>query len=762
MDTLSRLSRRRIPIAVGVMISVTLGCGQTPGADSQLRRLESALIVGQVDGPETAGPMPSIPGGPANVSTGAMSTAVHLAGPPTEMGAGWQANVNADAFTTPPAMATYLQEALAEVNAALEESKPEVPELLMELSEWVHELELGGPATTETLGYIPERARWVSETASPSETTQFDPPAETLELRSRGRNLYCAAVNAQHHQFPILGRMSLLNMNLFGQRLRFMSLEPTATLAPPLRFDGQGAEDGAQAYVLPFAAGVRLTPVSFLPSLPELRTPVFMLTAQSQVSNRADVQGDSHTEWTTFSHADGFGATQREIGSLEVGPVVLFSVGLLEVTLGVELSAQTATCANATGASQCFEQGPTQVGRLLSGQPGVPSRDGGRTIPNAGLGITFLYNDSAWEVLDSNGIFEAQAVNGHEGTSMRMGLEDPFAARAMQNNDKALDLLTSTSATVRLAAGTPELQVGPLHIEMAVSGGMTLTGSVAHRFREREETQIFRPSSDEFPQFDHPLTAFTITPTVQGDVSVSTEARLNIGLVVPLLGSIERSVRLWNESRDLGRFGGEGWPEANRVRLHTTLRGEDGSYVKATQSHWYQKAFSTYGPAPDGTDCEGANVTEVTLPPPCEPTSPGPVDAAVPHAELCFYHESLNMPDPRAHHVACEAALAPWRAAGVAKSQPLGDMSGAPSVWARVVDLGDEADVQALSAALNVCAAAYADAPPGPESVPFDRLINWQVCSADATLQDEIMVLEAPEDGSPPAGGEGSPSACHP
>lgn len=166
-------------------------------------------------------------------------------------------------------------------------------------------------------------------------------------MRNRGMRFYCAAKSATKHQSDstrLMGETSIVDTKILGQPLKLLTIEPTLTMQNPLRIDS-GSEDGAQAFVLPFTAGLRITPVSFLPSLPELRVPVAMISADGEVLTTEHPTGipGPYSTWLTMSHVDGFASAGQSV-SASTGKFLLFPIGPISVYGEIKVDLGFAAC----------------------------------------------------------------------------------------------------------------------------------------------------------------------------------------------------------------------------------------------------------------------------------------------------------------------------------------------------------------------------------------------------------------------------------
>ena len=123
------------------------------------------------------------------------------------------------------------------------------------------------PPTAQFSGYPPVRGQWERSFQNlfggPPNLTFTDPP-QLSELRERGARLYCAARTANKQQSAThtvtMGSQSVASVNVLGNQIDLLVLEPTVELGSPQRQLG-AANDGAQAFEIPLQLGAIIFPI---------------------------------------------------------------------------------------------------------------------------------------------------------------------------------------------------------------------------------------------------------------------------------------------------------------------------------------------------------------------------------------------------------------------------------------------------------------------------------------------------------------------
>jgi hypothetical protein len=772
----ARASERPVPRAQHVwhtrtricaIVLLAGACAERADApsDQDGRRSSAPLLpfVGApAEGPSTSGELPLLANGAPNIDTGYMTTWPELSGGPVALDDNWLRDAVGDGFTTPRVFESQLRSAVSVAKETVERESAATSGVIAEISNWIPKASVSA-TDRHHFGYTPERARWMTEVAADTVVAAFEDPAAYAELRQRGARLYCAAKTAASKQSDatrIMGRSSVANLNILGAKLRLLSVEPTLSLQNPMRFD-TGKEDGAQAFVTPFTAGVRITPISFLPSLPEVRVPVVAISADSEVTSRVNVRSNGHTKWLTMSHVDGFASAAQSLRAT-TGSFVLFPIGPIAVMGELSIDLGFASCSQASVYDSCRTNPIQQVGRQLSGvkqgangalQPmPTPARAGGWTTPDfSGVGA---YTDAPW-IVDTESWW-SKTVQGDAWVPTV--LPDPLTARMLQNNDKSLELMSDATVRFRLSAGANYEPFKWLSIGATIGGTIGAGATIVHRFREQEELQRLEDWQD--PQLEFPtaryqmVTTFTVTPGMEGHFDFGTNAEVHIELKeIPIIGTLRRSFEIWKLSKSVRAGERKLWPEHNRLRMDNAI--SDGITPSfAAFSHW--PGGAPFGSYDAFESCVPPDTRREEPPARCGATPPsGDFDTQV-GIPLCFYTPAWEFPPdwqggPEGE---CHLALQPFLESGVRKQQTFHGQT----VDARQIDKNDfEGDFTAIKRAIDVCVSAFAAA--GRTQEGIDR-IQFAACDRTATLVDQVMDGEL-EAGAPLPGAEGAPGPCH-
>jgi len=477
-----------------------------------------------VSGPSVVGPIPplGVSGAifdPPNTSTGPLfvQEGSYTAGADvkslalTDL-ATWKTSFLAPLPTTATrALATHLAEVLDESGALLDEFDGWKYGEAFDLFEKFGSVDISTSATRRLLGDAPIRERWLrsqwgfaqsppSWYASEKQFTYAE-PRPFREARLRGARLYCAAREAQFQQgdsIPSMGERVGFSVKLLGKTIDFFVVEPSVVLDGPERFTGTGANDGAQAFEVPLLLGTRITPIRGLglPSFGEIRVPVSLVAADSEVSTLAakrnikvgvgmQCKAISNYPWfvcglfpstvydyakgyQTVTHLDAIQTAEKTIKASATIPI--FRVGIVAVNL-------------ALGAKLDIGLLEPENRRVLSfPQSDLPPARAGRlwVSPWTSPWVGTRYHDGPW------------TVSTNDSTTLRWnvlpeGTSDPFwrgplggifppshEIRAFQNDDHALESLTSLTV-----GGAIEGQLGggwgPFDVSLSVTGGLSGT-----------------------------------------------------------------------------------------------------------------------------------------------------------------------------------------------------------------------------------------------------------------------------------------------
>jgi hypothetical protein len=652
------------------------------------------------------------------------------------------------------------------------------------------------PFAERSYAFTPARARWLkSEWVAPESCTSslfcsdtrhtYADPAHLDEFRQRGARLYCASTEVFRRARTtghrgLMGRKAAGTMRVFGRAVDFMRFEPTAVLGSPDKF-ASSVGDGAQAFSIPMQVGTRLTPVSLLGSLPEIRVPVTMITGDSEVENASDPgrittisfqrvgttwlpvtrSFDGHRkEWQTVTHGDAYLTAGRAI-RIKSPDIPLFQVGPVGVSLGV-------------GGS--LEIGRSQVprGKLVRGGPvGWPfAREGTWTAPN-GTAFARHYHEGSWSLSRfAHGTTPVVARTLEPlpaGASFSLTPDNPFLARAFMDDDKALEIVTRAALDAALKAGAGFNFANVVRFELSVDGGVSGEAEQIHVIREQEEigTRVL-PGVEFEARSPVAQTSLSVTPATKSTLYATFGVNLYFGVRMPW-GWINLGGRIVDVREPVaGDRVPQVWPERNRLRI-----GTSSDYPSLDPSVNVMKKPDVTSHLPlagefasftrDVDTCMAAPAETGDFPPACGST-PGtmtPGDAP-PRAEVCAYYPTHWNgefgPARTPAQVACLANLQSFLRGGVSRRQSFeADYTfgtttrrSTETVDARVLDSGDPATLRAYADIANACGAAF-----GSEA-DVRQVLYAAPCSSDATLLRDLVTWTPDDPSTPPS----APGAC--
>ena len=758
--------RARSPMLCGTLLVAATACGADPAGHhaAPVDPGPESLVGGPPPATKSTTSLPPLNTGEANVPEGSFSTFLQLSSPPQSLDSTWRALSLGDEFTTAPALGRQLDMATASL-ATQTTVQNDIVKLLSEVPTLTSILPVvsNDAPKAVAIAYQPERARWCTEQVGGDKPGQFQDPVALSELRQRGARLYCAAKNAADQQANasdtrIMGKKNLIDFKFLGQHIGLMTVEPTLSVLQPQRFDS-GGNDGAQAFLLPFEAGLRVQPVPFLKSLPEIRVPVVALTGDSEVSTAVRPGDGTSSTWTTSTTLMGFGSTGYG-AALESPKITLFTVGPVSVQASIGLDFQVASCSEQAGYDACHMNPTAEPGRMLqatqdgaNGQlvpAGIPAR--GMRTGKSEYGWTSDadrgafpgdFNDGPWTV--DTQLWQA-SIPGSGLAPFQMTLPDPLAARMLQDNDKGFAVVHNLGLSLSLtASGGITFPVKPakpddywLKISADLSGKVTLNSSVVHRFREEEEIQAWN-NPIVTPEFTvdnvtgMPLTAFTVTPGIQPEpLDITFSGSGTILLKLPIIGKISKTWNLFKVPLQAGTPGpAEWWTERNRIRM-TTMQTKQGQLVTDWTSHL--PATLPYGS--DTSGCGAAQTAAPTLPPRCG--SVDPVYTQPLATPLCFAAKYVELVPDHSDDPAlnCYLALQSYVTSGTSMRQTFNGID----YVAHVIDTNADPDGVAMNAGLVACDKYYASQ--GQSDQLADRF-DYIPCDANAQLYAEAGDFES-------------------
>jgi hypothetical protein len=501
------------------------------------------------------------------------------------------------------------------------------------------------PGTMEPreIGYVPEQARWLDQerTVSPNAARLFNDPPLYSELRYRGASMYCAAKQAHANGgggTKIMGRKSLVNLSILGQNISLLTLEPTVALAAPKRSSLSTTNDGAQAFTIPLSVGARFAPVSLLPTLPEVRTPVAYVLGDSEVITQSNVSSNLTRWWQTTTHSDLFVASRRE-GIIDPAAITLFYIGPVKVSLDMHFNLHTEACSFASGANKlatCKDSPHQLVPRLYDSHlGGFPAR---RTGGFTGMIGDTLYNDNFWTLVGADA-----HVGGNSGDVIYGAFTgNSLAHRIQSDNDKSVEVRTGLGTTLALQAGANESLGGVLEVDVNVVGSLAGNADVVHTIRDQTiATERTLNPDDEFPARGwRAETSLSVTPHTEASLSGNFFAEAFFIVDLPVLGRQRIGGKLFDFPIGVASLQSRAWDEENRLRI-------------GTGTQWAANTLTSHWPAPRGAaepatfpafgqslqSCMTTAQPTGDLSAPC-PSIPGEYPSAIrttaPRAELCI------------------------------------------------------------------------------------------------------------------------------
>jgi hypothetical protein len=464
-----------------------------------------------------------------------------------------------------------------------------------------------------------------------------DPP-NLDEQRERGARLYCAARAAQQVQQSntfVMGEQAAASFSLLGKPIQLLTVEPMVTIDGPQRWVGSGA-DGAQAFVVPMKFGTRVTPIKGfgLPSLPEIRYPVALVTGDSEAATQADygslfTTGGDFTgyekQYLTVDHMDGYVA--GAVTAASSNTFELFTVGpvTFDLTLGLKVaSGQSAIAA----------------GRLLD----VTGLEGS-VIPRTTVQQTPAFMDGPWNPQDiavgGNILAPFYAEPGAVDLAT-YSFPSAFYTRAVQNDDHYLQGGETSLALNGVLSGTLGFDFGPIDVGLQVSGGLTGTVDQLHMLRDAAFAQVPHGTTGMVP-----ATGVVVRPRTQANVSVGASATLDFELDLALF-SVKWSDQLFSASTTLASYDSDtattnAWPASSNLRIGTGSGLGTDSRDQPTVDTQLPGDTTTFQALPESVSACLADGTP--NPPDAPPCSSAPADTGGPaSANLCAESAHYNYP----------------------------------------------------------------------------------------------------------------------
>lgn len=572
----------------------------------------------------------------------------------------WLDGIEGDAFSSSEAFRTHMQSALENAEGrmgTLDEGY--LDDAFSALGVVGGSLDMEDPETTVSAPKA-SRGRWLaSQWACPpkaycpwtGETRySYEDPRHFEELRERGARQYCAARTAVQQQgstVASMGEQAATSFRIFGRDIDLLVLEPTVAMSAPERFTGEGEDDGAQAFVIPMQMGTKVTPIRGigLGGLPEVRSPVSLVTGDSEVLTRADhrsvrVRTDSSGPFPTFktvklhskeymtaTHAEAFVSTSRTM-EWNAPDIPIYRIGPFYVVAKIGLTAKVGM--DSAGNDRLLRGAPAG---WPTARPGAPT-DLSLVSPFDGN----AYYDGAWTLTSFTP--GAAPIVANTGTWLDRSFQpwDPFLVRALEDADHVIDKETNIGLSLALAAGLGfrwsrwgfRVEAG-----VEVQGGIKGTAGQVHEVRESAHGKLVTSSATTHLDASMvPLTGIVVTPSTKADLDFKSKAELFFKVALPVLGEVvDWNYVIYDVDVNLARWQSDPWPEENRFRVGTGAPTGDVMKRPEAVSHFPQREHFASFPT-DIDTCLEDDSPLPEEPPLCVPSA-DPTE--IPSAELCVY-----------------------------------------------------------------------------------------------------------------------------
>jgi hypothetical protein len=676
----------------------------------------------------------------------------------------------ANAHLHPPMLKARVQSALASAKLHMNDLSAEVLEDVAKIFELIPGFT---PAEYDSeiafAAWQPPRARWLDSQWAFLPRTIFSPPAPERHLLyptpaafglvpERGARLYCAARELARQQVQgSLGEKVLLPITILGQDIDIGVFEPTAYVDQPKKFIAPGV-DGVQAFTVPLQLGLKITPVRpFLPSLPELRTPLVLTTADAELVTDTDrglvwvdsvcfgswlcvpvIRPEYQKRFKTTAHVDSVMTAGRSMKTSAKIP--LFWAGALLVRLNVGFAAAVGMQAPALAGEPVVPRPRVLDDRILAFAIPQPAWPAGirKTATSA------PYLDGFWRLQQNyfNPDPGNQFYDVHSGETpvavVSTAPQSPFRTAVLTDDDHHVAPASELAILAGLE-GIIGLNASIARIEISASGNVKGTLGMAHDVRDGV-------SVDNSLLSPQPITNLTITPTTYGHVELLFKVNFHLHIDLPIFDDIDVNYDLVNESIPIGPELNEVWIEEHRVRLGTgSTVGADVTQWPAFTSRTGKTVFDTFREPVNACLADPTDVPNV--PPPCKST---PASGEPPRAHACMYtpvsvqidpclHIPANPVDPAAK---CEAAKLTYLCGAVSQQQWFGaEYVLAHRLVLPEVDGTYSADLERISEIADACSRSDPTFTPADPSAWFKGLFKVASCDAAATLMTADAVV---------------------
>jgi len=656
------------------------------------------------------------------------------------------------------------------------------------------------------VGWAAEQARWLRSayvvTSSTGAMTNevYTDPSFGNEIRDRGARLYCAARAAAFNQASTgqasMGQQAAASFTLFGQKIQLGVIEPTFRLDVPKKHI---ASSGTQTFEVPFQIGAQVTPIGGLglPSFPELRYPVSLITGDTEVASALPAQklhtGDflfcfpgssctklatyttaSPKDYLTVTHADGVRSRTATLAT-HSDEIPLFSIGAFTVTfhLGGDIHVGSPTA-------------PVPDDRLLQGIPSwwpLVSRAGEQSpAPWPG----YNYDTEAWSPgasLDAAPGAASPFYLSGAGTSLSFGPSDPLLMRTLADDDHHFQASTGLGLFGTVTGKFP-FNLGIAALELRGDGTISVDGNLNMDVRDGEMAMAYVPAPNTPPAAAIPMTAVTATPSTSATVGVNFVVTLHI--VIPLgFTSIDETITFINAGTSK-TWAGSPWPQQNRALIATgSSWGNPRTQPWAVSHLPFSGSPSSSFPAYPVFDSFAQDVdsclADPKQPPPPPPPCHNDTTSTPPHGNVCVFSGSwlrtnnVGAGYPAAWAGTCSAipshvdAILGTSATPAQKQcyvdaltaicKPTSreqDWNGQHGV-AHIIDTLHPATEMDLGALAKECTAAFSPTDP---TVTFNKIFEFGACDDGATMIDpgKVLVPDGTPDGVAPPVTTGN---CH-
>ncbi|WP_437714523.1 hypothetical protein WMF45_50090 [Sorangium sp. So ce448] len=639
------------PVVLGALGALAAGCladaEPAPEAPDDTGVGEQPIVsVGSpVAGPATASatlPAAGMSATPAStpisdtttsaIRLASFSNGANLAAGPTSDRAGWRNAATTDPFSAPPALRTHLDEALAsadaKVAAALDEADATAT---LAAFRAMFPGGLSASVTQDFDGFTAARARWLKRSIEKTGTFNYPDPRLFGEARQRGARLYCAAREVQRQQSArgkrSMGRRALAELKLFGHTVDLLVMEPTVVLDGPERFTGSGANDGAQAFVVPILAGGKLTPIGNmgLPGFGEMRAPLAFVSADGEVVNDASLDsttGAFRRRFQTVTHADAV-VSRRAVVRPDPVRFPLFDIGVVHVNLELNARADIGTLSTPNERLLGHTSGTLPFG--LTPRPMAPIGSIVTPFPVSWGDMPMMLGSGTaatpTPVAPASGLRWFLLSPSGAGDMGLMPVTNPMLARMIQDDDHTFTVRHSAGMESVLTAGAG-FDIGIFAMWLDVSGGLGVNGG---------QEQVLRDAVALENQ--QPVTVLSVTP--RGFVNATYSAAIKLHL---RFGPFGFEVPIVNTRGTLAETTTGDWPEANRFRMGTGSGTGAPLTQPNVQSHLpLDGAFSSF--PVDVDTCLADTAPNPPTPPPCAADGPS---GARPAVNICLTGRAVS------------------------------------------------------------------------------------------------------------------------